>query len=56
MDYSLRVNDKRIGSGSKHPPSRQQRNRQFQHIAHLQQSFAEAGQPVISMSTSPPAR
>lgn len=51
MDYSLRVNQKRLESGNRHPPSRQQRDRQFQHITELRESFTETGQPIISIDT-----
>lgn len=51
MNYSLQVNAKKIESGIRHPPSRQKRNRQFQHIAQMRKSFAQAGQPVISIDT-----
>jgi len=51
MNYSLRVNHKKLQSGNRHPPSRQQRDAQFQHISHLRDSFAEARQPIISIDT-----
>lgn len=51
MNYSLRVNQKKLESGNRNPPSRQQRDSQFQHISHMRESFAEAGQPVISIDT-----
>jgi hypothetical protein len=51
MNYSLRVNDKKVESGIGHPPSRHKRNRQFQHIAQMRESFQHAGQPVISIDT-----
>jgi len=51
MNYSLRVNDKRIESGLRHPPSPQKRNRQFHHIVQMRKSFQDAGHPVISIDT-----
>lgn len=51
LNYSLRVNDKKIESGIRHPPSRQKRNRQFLHIAQTRASFQRASQPIISIDT-----
>ncbi len=49
MGFSLRVNRKRIESGSKNPPKRKDRNSQFEYIAKMRESFAENGNPVISV-------
>jgi len=51
MNYSLRVNHKILESGNRNPPSRQQRDRQFQHIRQVRESFIEAGRPIISIDT-----
>jgi hypothetical protein len=51
MNYSLRVNQKKLESGSRNPPSRQQRDRQFQHISQVRDFFVESGQPIISIDT-----
>lgn len=51
MNYSLRVNQKKLESGIRHPPSRQKRDSQFQYIAQMRASFVQAGQPVISVDT-----
>lgn len=51
MNYSLRVNQKKLESGNRNPPSRQQRDRQFQHISQVRESFAASGQPIISIDT-----
>lgn len=51
MQYSLRVNQKKLESGLRNPPSRQKRDSQFQHIAQMRESFLQAGQPVISVDT-----
>lgn len=51
MNYSLRVNQKKLESGIRHPPSRQKRDSQFQHIAQMRESFLQAGQPIISVDT-----
>lgn len=51
MDYSLRVNVKRIESGIKNPPSRRDRNRQFLYIAQQRKRIIQAGNPVISVDS-----
>ena len=51
MNYSLRVNQKKLESGNRNPPSRRQRDRQFQHISQVRESFAASGQPIISIDT-----
>ena len=51
MNYSLRVNDKKLESGIRHPPSRQKRNSQFEHITQRRETFVRAGQPIISIDT-----
>ena len=49
MNYSLRVNQKKLESGSRNPPSRQQRDRQFQQISQVRESFVASGLPIISL-------
>ena len=49
MGYSLRVNHKKLSRVSKTPP--EERNAQFEHIAHLREGFAARGLPVISIDT-----
>ena len=51
MNYSLRVNQKKLESGNPNPPSRQLGDSQFQHINHMRESFIKAGQPIISIDT-----
>lgn len=51
MNYSLRVNQKRLESGNRNPPSRHQRNSQFQHIRRMRDTFVATGQPIISIDT-----
>jgi hypothetical protein len=51
MDYSLRVNVKRIESGLKNPPSRRDRNQQFLYIAHQREQFVRAGNPIVSVDS-----
>jgi hypothetical protein len=51
MKYSLRVNVKKLESGIRNPPPRQKRNRQFEHIAQVRQSFVRKHQPIISIDT-----
>jgi len=48
MRYSLRVNQKKIESRGKNPPSRAVRNRQFEYISQKRQQFAHRGCPAIS--------
>ncbi len=47
MDYSLRVNHKKLARVCKTPP--ELRNAQFEHIAELREHFAARGLPVISV-------
>lgn len=49
MDYSLRVNHKKLSRVSKTKPER--RNAQFEHIASLREDFGSRGLPVISVDT-----
>jgi hypothetical protein len=51
MKYSLRVNQKKLESGNRSPPSPEKRDSQFQHIARKRESFLESNQPVISIDT-----
>ncbi len=44
MDFSLRVNHKKISSGSS-----ENRDEQFQHIASVREEFSSRGDPVISV-------
>lgn len=49
MDYSLRVNHKKLSSGSK--ADQGERNEQFVYIAEVKEEFTSAGNPVISVDT-----
>jgi hypothetical protein len=49
MDYSLRVNHKKLSRVSKTPP--EVRNAQFEHIAELREDCTARGLPVISIDT-----
>ena len=49
LDYRLRVNHKKLSRGS--AVTRSERNRQFEYIQTLRQSFLERGDPVISVDT-----
>ena len=51
LGYSLRVNHKRIESGTKNPPKPKERDRQFHYIGHMRESFAHQGHPTISVDT-----
>ena len=51
MGYSLRVNHKKIASGSKNPPTPEERNRQFEYISEMREAFAQRGSPIISIDT-----
>ena len=51
MGFSLRVNRKTIESGIKNPPSPKDRDRQFSYISQMRDSFASAGNPVISVDS-----
>ena len=48
MGYSLRVNYKKVESGSKNPPSPKVRDRQFEYISHMREKFARRGNPIVS--------
>ena len=48
MGYSLRVNHKKVESGNKNPPSPEVRDRQFEYISHMRETFARRGNPVVS--------
>lgn len=48
MGYSLRVNCKKVESGSKNPPPPEVRDRQFEYISQKRQEFAHRGSPIIS--------
>lgn len=48
MGYSLRVNHKKVESGSNNPPPPEVRDRQFEYISQQRQEFAHRGSPVIS--------
>ncbi len=49
LDYRLRVNHKKLSGGT--AVTRSERNRQFEYIQALRQSFHERGDPVISVDT-----
>lgn len=49
LDYRLRVNHKKLSRGS--AVCRSERNRQFEYIHTLRQSFLDRGDPVISVDT-----
>ena len=51
LGYSLRVNHKKIESGIKNPPKPQERDRQFDYIGQMRESFAHQGIPIISVDT-----
>jgi hypothetical protein len=51
MDFSLRVNVKRIESGIKNPPSRRHRNRQFLYIAQQRERMTRKGNPIVSVDS-----
>lgn len=51
MQYSLRVNHKRLESGNKNPPKPKDRNRQFKYIAQRREHFLQSGNPTISVDT-----
>ena len=48
MGYSLRVNHKKVASGSKNPPSPEVRNQQFEYISQMREKFARRGNPIVS--------
>jgi hypothetical protein len=49
MDFSLRVNHKKLSTGSKTDQS--ERNEQFVYISKLKERFSRAGHPVVSVDT-----
>jgi hypothetical protein len=49
MDFSLRVNHKKLSTGSK--IDRSERNEQFVYISKLREKFSCAGHPVVSVDT-----
>jgi hypothetical protein len=49
MGYSLRVNHKKVESGNRNPPKPKERDRQFQIIGYLRNSFTRQGYPVVSV-------
>ena len=51
MDYSLRRNRKYLESGNKNPPSKEDRDLQFQTIDRLRKEYTSAGYAVISIDT-----
>ena len=51
MKFSLRVNRKTIESGIKNPPAPKDRDRQFRYISQMRDSFANAGNPIISVDS-----
>jgi hypothetical protein len=51
MDYSLRVNLKKLESGLSKPPDPVVRNEQFRYIHNQSQGYAAQGLPVISIDT-----
>lgn len=51
MRFSLRVNLKTIESGIKNPPAPKDRDRQFNYIRQMRESFAGSGNPAISVDS-----
>lgn len=51
MGFSLRVNQKTLASGSKNPPPRRVRNRQFKYIKQKREEFTSCGNPIVSVDT-----
>jgi len=51
MRFSLRLNSKTIESGIKNSPAPKDRDRQFRYISQLRDSFANTGNPVISVDS-----
>lgn len=49
LRYSLRVNQKRLASGSKNPPAPEVRDQQFDYIRQQREEFADRGSPIISV-------
>lgn len=51
LGFSLRVNHKRIESGNRNPPHPKERDRQFNYIGAMRESFARRCEPIISVDT-----
>jgi hypothetical protein len=51
MDFSLRVNRKKLCSGNQTPEKRRVRNRQFCYIRRIREKFTEQGYPAVSVDT-----
>jgi hypothetical protein len=53
MDFSLRVNEKKIASGGKKitPEDQKKRDEQFNYIGDLREQFSKEGLPIISVDT-----
>lgn len=51
MDFSLRVNRKKLCSGNQTPEKRRLRNQQFGNIRRTREQFTQQGDPVISVDT-----
>jgi hypothetical protein len=51
MNFSLRVNRKKLGKGNETPQKRRIRNRQFGYIRRMREQFTEQGHPVVSVDT-----
>lgn len=51
MDFSLRVNRKKLCSGNQTPEKRRIRNRQFGNIRRTREQFTQQGNPVVSVDT-----
>lgn len=49
MDFSLRVNHKKLSSGSR--SNRDERDEQFIYIARLKEKFMRGGHPAVSVDT-----
>ena len=49
IGYSLRVNHKKIESGNRNPPKPKERDRQFNYIGAMRESFARRSEPIISV-------
>jgi len=51
MDFSLRVNRKKLCSGNQTPEKRRVRNQQFGYIRQMREQYTEQGCPVVSVDT-----
>jgi hypothetical protein len=51
MDFSLRANRKKLGSGNETPEKRRARNQQFDYIRSMRERFTKQGNPVVSVDT-----